>query len=112
MELIRGINSPTNEKRSICAQTRVPGVPVAQVARRYSINANLLFKWLRDPKFAEDVAADDTPVFLPVEIDVASIVEQPTSATTPPGSGLRVQRIDLMLSDGRRILVGAMPESW
>ena len=27
------------EKRSICHQTRAPGVSVAQVARRYAVNA-------------------------------------------------------------------------
>ena len=29
------------EKRSICVQTMTPGVSVAQVARRYAINANM-----------------------------------------------------------------------
>ena len=29
-----------DEKRSICTQTTVPGVSVAQVARRYAMNAN------------------------------------------------------------------------
>ncbi len=37
------------EKRRIVAQTRVPGVSVSQVARRYDVNANMVFKWLRDP---------------------------------------------------------------
>lgn len=35
------------EKRSICFQTAAPGVSVAQVARRYAMNANMVFKWLR-----------------------------------------------------------------
>ncbi|NSY40817.1 transposase, partial [Leisingera sp. ANG59] len=35
------------EKRTICRQTRAPGVSVAQVARRYAMNSNLLFTWLR-----------------------------------------------------------------
>ena len=35
----------------ICAQTRVPGVSVSQVARRYSVNANQVFNWLKDPRF-------------------------------------------------------------
>ena len=34
------------EKRSICLQTTAPGVSVAQVARRYAMNANMIFKWL------------------------------------------------------------------
>ena len=41
-----------DEKRSICEQTTTAGVSVAQVARRYSMNANLIFKWLKDPRFA------------------------------------------------------------
>jgi transposase len=40
-----------DEKRSICAQTTTAGVSVAQVARRYGMNANLIHKWLRDPRF-------------------------------------------------------------
>ncbi len=55
------------EKRSICLQTRAPGVSVAQVARRYALNANLIFKWLRDPRFAPDPNASPTegPLFFP-----------------------------------------------
>ncbi len=56
------------EKRSICAQTRAPGVSVARVARRYSMNANLIFKWLRDPHFAPKDDSEGSSSFLPVEI--------------------------------------------
>ena len=99
-----------DEKRSICGQTRVPGVSVAQVARRYSMHANLLFKWLREPKFSEDAGTVDDTVFLPVEIDAAPIIDQLTPATPKPVSELRVQRIDLTPSDGRRILVEGATE--
>ncbi len=51
------------EKRRIVAQTRVPGVSVSQVARRYDVNANMVFKWLRDPRFKPP--EDDLPPFLP-----------------------------------------------
>ena len=38
------------EKCRIVAQTKVPGVSVPQVAHRYDVNANLIFKWVRvDP---------------------------------------------------------------
>ena len=40
------------EKRSICFRTAAPGVSVAQVARRYAMNANMVFTWLRDPRYA------------------------------------------------------------
>lgn len=61
------------EKRSICLQTTAPGVSVAQVAQRYALNSNLVFKWLRDPRYKPDhVLGDDVSIedarFLPVEI--------------------------------------------
>lgn len=55
-----------DEKRTICAQTRVPGVSVAQVARCYNVNANQIFNWLKDPRFAAD--DEEAACFLPVEI--------------------------------------------
>ena len=100
------------EKRSICAQTRVPGVSVAQVARRYAMNANLIHKWLRDPRFgAEEPIADDGPssamTFLPIEIEgVVSSPDVPDLPTPPaPSAALCVHRVDITLLDGRRILV-------
>ena len=58
------------EKLSICLQTTAPDVSVAQVARRYALNANMIFKWLRDARCAPGSAqgAVDAPVFLPVEV--------------------------------------------
>ncbi len=52
----------------ICAQTRVPGVSVSQVARRYDVNANQIFNWLKDPRFAGRAGEADLARFLPVEI--------------------------------------------
>ena len=59
-----------DEKRSICLQTSAPDVSVAQVARRYAMNANLIFAWLRDVRFSsgEPQSAADAPCFLPVGI--------------------------------------------
>ena len=70
------------EKVSICAQTCAPGVSVAQVARRYAMNTNLIHKWLRDPKFAPDLKAVEEqtapePCFLPVEIVDRPVTEGP-----------------------------------
>ena len=60
-----------DEKRMICAQTRVPGVSVSQVARRYDVNANQVFNWLKEPRFAAAEPAEPEAVFLPVEITQA-----------------------------------------
>jgi transposase len=98
------------EKVSICAQTCASGVSVAQVARRYAMNANLIHKWLRDPRFAPDVVAAETEAaeFLPIEIEgVVTSPPLPHLPAPPSVSGvsLTAQRVDITLSDGRRILV-------
>ena len=58
-----------DEKIRIVAQTRVPGVSVSQVARRYDVNANLVFTWRCDPRFnpppVEDPAANDVATETP-----------------------------------------------
>ncbi len=72
------------EKRSICLQTRGPGVSVAQVARRYAMNANLIFKWLRDPRFNPPLIEDCTASFLPVEVvAVPPIIDPPVIVRIP-----------------------------
>jgi transposase len=48
-----------DEKREICTQAATAGFSVAQVARRYAMNANLIHKWIRDPRFAP---SSDDPV--------------------------------------------------
>jgi len=98
-----------DEKRSICAQTRAPGISVAQVARRYSMNANLIFKWLRDARFGPACEGDAGPVFLPVEIDEAPPVDMSVAAS----DGLAADGIRIELAGGHRIVAkgGFDPES-
>lgn len=80
------------EKRAICGQTRVAGVSVSQVARRYDVNANLVFTWLRDARFAAAGTVADEPAiepsgFLPVRIvdrpqgEDLALVPDPTSVS-------------------------------
>ncbi|MDU9007222.1 IS66-like element accessory protein TnpA [Sedimentitalea todarodis] len=100
-----------DEKRSICAQTLTPGVSVAQVALRYAMNANLIFTWLRDPRFTPDqnnaVVSEEASNFLSVEIEGTAL--SPEVCNTPMSSGLAdavsIARFDITLSDGRRLLV-------
>lgn len=100
------------EKRSICMQTRAPGVSVAQVARRYAMNANLIHTWLRDPQFApadelDVTTATENAVFLPVEVEGVTAAADLTPALlqAAPAASLTAQRVDIALLDGRRILV-------
>ena len=93
-----------DEKRMICGQTHVPGVSVSQVARRYDVNANLVFAWLRDPRFA-DADAADVARFLPVEI----VAEATAPVTTP----ITENRIEIELAGGHRMRIsgGYDPEA-
>ena len=84
------------EKRMICGQARVPGVSVSQVARRYDVNANLVFAWLRDPRFA-DADAADVARFLPVEI----VAEVKAPKALPAVDG----HIEIELAGGHRMRI-------
>ena len=96
------------EKREICAQATTPGMSVAQVAHRYAVNANLIFQWLKDPRFAPEAdVSDQEAVFLPIEIeaDVAREVGPIDVPMPSPSAPLSASRVDITLSDGRRILI-------
>ncbi len=82
-----------DEKRRIVAQTCAPGVSVSQVGRRYDVNANLIFKWLRDPRYRPAGDGEDAPTFLPVEV-----VPEPLS---PPATS--DGRIEIALANGHRV---------
>lgn len=87
------------EKRSICLQTLVPGVSVAKVSLRYAMNANLIFNWLKDPRFTQD----NEMMFMPVEVAATDMPPAPApsssfnhSAQHPDG------RIEIELVNGHR----------
>lgn len=97
------------EKIRIVAQTRVPGVSVSQVARRYDVNANLIFKWLRDPRFSPPPGEGASASFLPVEVvaeppvldppvNDARVVDAPVIEAAAAGS-----RIEVVTPSGHRI---------
>ena len=96
-----------DEKRLICPQTKAPGVSVAQIARRYAMNANLIHNWLRDPRFAPEAEEEMTEgsTFLPIEIEGTLAVPEPQMIPRALDAPLSAQRVDITLSDGRRILV-------
>ncbi len=92
-----------DEKRSICLQTLAPGVSVSQVARRYAMNANQIFNWLKDSRFAPSPDEADTAVFLPIEVcgeptPLPSVLE-PDTACRSHG------RVEIELSNGHRLTV-------
>ena len=86
------------EKRSICLQTTAPGVSVAQVALRYTVTANLIFKWLRDAKYRPGPGSAEAGLrFLPVEIVRQAPVTRPIPAADNP--------IEIELAGGHRMRI-------
>ncbi len=53
------------QKRQIVSEVGVDGASVSVVARRYDVNANLVFKWKRDPRYNQGLHES---AFLPVEL--------------------------------------------
>ena len=90
-----------DEKREIVAQTRVSGVSISRVARRYDVNTNLVFKWLRDPRFAPPTVEDCATSFLAVEVVAAPPIIDPP-ALEPKASDAK---IEITLSNGYRVII-------
>ena len=44
------------------AQTWLPGMTVAEVARRYEVNTSLVFSWRRDPKLRVEESLEPPPI--------------------------------------------------
>ena len=89
-----------DEKRSICLQASASGVSVAQVALRYTVNANLIFKWLRDPKYRPKPGTGSEEAglrFLPVEI----VAEARAPAAAPVADNC----IEIELAGGQRMRI-------
>ena len=76
-----------DEKREICQQTTVPGVSIAQVARRYATNANQIHNWLKDERFAPATEVDAEPECSFVELDVTAHAAPGFSLSCPRNGG-------------------------
>jgi transposase len=89
-----------DQKQRIIAESFAPGASVAQVARRYGLNANMLFTWRRRDRRVGG-GNDGAPVnIVPVRVVEAT----PTAIATAPGS---MGRMEIVLNSGERIIVGA-----
>lgn len=89
---------PDEEKQRIVAQAMAPGVSVAQVARRYDLNANQVFNWARDPRFQPSEDAIGEARFLPVEI----VDGPPRDRRRPSSCG---DHLEIELANGLRLRV-------
>ncbi|MEM1149249.1 MAG: IS66 family insertion sequence element accessory protein TnpB [Pseudomonadota bacterium] len=82
----------------ICAQTKLPGVSVSQVARRYDVNANHVFIWLRDERYQAEPEDIDVARLLPVEVVDAELETSVAPAQAAP-------ELEVTLSNRQRLTV-------
>ena len=92
----------SDEKRRMIAETLEPGASVSKVAQRHSVNANLLFTWRRQEARRAAFGDCEAPVnLLPVTVAAAGTPSTPVAASEPVG------RMEIVLTGGERIVVGA-----
>jgi len=89
-----------DQKQRIIAESFGPGASVAEVARRYGLNANMLFTWRRRDRRVGG-GNDGAPVNI---VPVRMVEATPTAIATAPGS---MSRMEIVLVGGERIIVGA-----
>ena len=87
-----------DQKQRIIAESFAPGASVAEVARRYGLNSNMLFTWRRRERAVNDVGK--TVNIVPVRV----VEARPTATATAPAS---MGRMEIVLVGGERIFVGA-----
>ena len=83
------------EKRQIVAQTRIPNMTVAEVARRYEVNTSLVFSWRCDPRLGAEDSPEFAPSFVPVEVMPGAMSEVSGAETV----------VEVALRHGHRVSV-------
>ena len=92
-------------KREIVAKSYDDGVSVAALARRFELNANMIFIWRRDERF--NVRLQGGTCFLPVQI-APPVCETPAdTGPSPTSSGPPRGQINIALVCGTQLSVGA-----
>jgi transposase len=94
-----------DEKRQIVAESFHPNASVAVVARRHGVNANLLFTWRRQLGRSGPVRRQEPVEIVPVAI---ATEKAPAVLAAPLVKG---GRIEIVLSAGERVIVGADVEA-
>jgi transposase len=96
------------QKARIVAETRAPGVSVAEVARRHEVNANQVFAWRRlaDQGLLRPSGSEGAVKLLPVK--VSGVRHRRARQSHPTSSSNRTGgegRIEITLADGVRVAV-------
>ncbi len=84
-------------KRRVVAEASAPGMSAAAVARRYDLNANLLFNWKRRYEVSDR--------FLPVEISEPGLPAPRPSDEPMESRDSSPSSIEITLANGHRMAV-------
>ena len=95
---------PEAAKRKIVEETFEPGASVAIVARRYELNANVVFAWRRLYRTAEPGAVSPAraPGLIPVNV-IAPEPEVPKVRGRPRIHAPQNESIEILLAGGARL---------
>lgn len=115
MEIITGVERRRRwrleDKLRIVAEADRPGACFVEIARRHEIGRSVLWSWRRQVREGV-LAAEPTPVFLPVQVTpdppaAASVPAEPATTSGPAklASDKAAARIEIALPDGTVIRV-------
>jgi transposase len=96
------------EKARIVAETRAPGVSVAEVARRHEVNANQVFAWRRlaDQGLLRPSTSEGAVKLLPVKVSRERRRQVRESRPRSPSIRAGAEgRIEITLADGVRVAI-------
>jgi len=89
------------QKQMIVSEATAPGVSVSQVSRRYDVNANLIFRWIK----AAEAKAEKKQKLIPVGIvgpsSVAPLKQERSLSLSPAAPKL----IEIELRDGTKLRI-------
>ena len=89
------------EKQRLVAESYEPGASVSLVARRYDMNANLLFTWRRQMR--QPAPAAEAMTLIPIEVVDAPVISALTEVRQPDPRGV----MEIILQGGVRVRVDA-----
>jgi transposase len=104
-------NYPTEFKRRLAVEASEPEISVAKLARRYGLNANMVFTWRRQyraGKFGVQSIGGlppEMPLFLPVVTSATPSKVKPRAASHEPGY------IEILRGDARIRVCGDVTAS-
>lgn len=90
------------EKRRIVEESLAGHRQASATARRHGIAASLLFKWRRALRGGARTPQDTAPAFVPVTV----VPQAPLSLPSPASPGGGAERLEIVLTNGRRVVVG------